>query len=269
MSPKKTAPDWERLAEQFNQPSFITADPVSFPHRFKSNADWRNAECAGFITALFSYGRRDSILNTVNGILKPLGENPVETLTKQPTAKLAKSYKQFYYRFNKAPDLVFLLTRLGEIYQDEGSLKSFWQNHSRDTLAESIHTFREAFLTGGNITPEDSYGLKFLFADPGSGSAAKRFNMFLRWMSRKDNVDLGLWQDVLDPSQLIIPLDTHVAQMARRFDITRRNANDWRTAEEITAYFRKRCPADPVRYDFALFGLGIEEAANKRKATSA
>jgi uncharacterized protein (TIGR02757 family) len=265
MATKHQKPDWEALVEQYAKPSFIARDPISFPHAYHHHSDWRNAECAAFLAALFSYGRREKILETLNGILTPLGSDPVGTLTRLSSKQLKQQVKGFYYRFNTADDLQFLLGRLQEIYADGGSLKDLWGLAHSETgdLKQRIHGFRQAFLHEGEIKPLDSYGMKFLMADPLQNSAAKRFNMFLRWMVRKDAVDLGLWQDVMSPAELMIPLDTHVATMARRFRITERKSNDWRTVEEITQYFRKRCPSDPVRYDFALFGLGISEKDEK------
>lgn len=255
-------PDWDELARRYATPDFIAQDPVSFPHRFVNHPDWRNVECAGFLAALFSYGRRESILKTLDQLFERLGDDPVATLSHTPPADLEKRFRGFYYRFNTAGDLVLILRRLGEIYGGNGSLKLVWDDIYRTGpgLRLAIHRFRQAFLGKNTLdNPAISYGLKFLFADPLQNSAAKRFNMFLRWMVRQDAVDFGLWQDVTPPADLVIPLDTHVGAMARRFCITRRKSNDWKTAEEITQYFRKRCPSDPARYDFALFGLGLAQ----------
>lgn len=260
MAARKPMPDWEGLVERYACPAFIPNDPVSFPHLYQASPDPRNMECAAFLAALFSYGRREKILETLCNVLTPLGDSPVEALCTLSPQALLKQTRGFYYRFNTAADLGFLLARLQEIYREDGSLKHLWGEIHAETgdIRLSIHRFREAFLHGGSTNAPDTYGMKFLMADPMQNSAAKRFNMFLRWMVRRDAVDLGLWQDVTDPSELMFPLDTHVAAMARRYRITARKSNDWRTVEEITRYFRKRCPSDPVRYDFALFGLGLD-----------
>ncbi len=261
--PKLKYPDWDALAEQFCQAEFIADDPISLPHAFGHLPDWRNVECMAFLAALFSYGRRDKIRQTLHQIAAPLGENPVEAVMDFSKKEWQRCFKGFYYRFNTAEDLVFLLTRLGEIYRsDDTSLKGLWcrTTDQKTSLAEKIHAFRQAFLTDGLSPAPETYGMKFLMADPLQNSAAKRFNMFLRWMVRHDAVDFGLWADILSPSELIFPLDTHVATIARQYRITRRKSNDWKTAEEITGYFRKRCPSDPVRYDFALFGLGVTKS---------
>lgn len=261
--PTLLKPNWDALAEQFNAADFIPHDPISLPHRFLTSPDWRDAECVAFIAALFSYGRRDKILETLHRMITPLEKSPVSALLERSPRELTSQTRGFYYRFNVQSDLVFLLCRLGEVYRSQGSLKALWQESYGETadLKTAISQFRQAFLYGGHIQPAETYGLKFLFADPLQGSAAKRFNMFLRWVVRHDAVDLGLWADIMQPSALIFPLDTHVAAMARKYGITHRQSNDWKTAEEITAYFRRRCPTDPVRYDFALFGLGLEQSA--------
>jgi uncharacterized protein (TIGR02757 family) len=260
MSSTLKTPDWDALAKQYATPDFITRDPISFPHAYRHLDDWRHAECIAFLSALFSYGRREKILETLNQLFSPMEERPIDWLLKTSTPQIRRQFKGFYYRFNTEEDFVFLLLRLKQVYQEYDSLKSLWSKVQEEhgELRHAIHGFRERFLYEGELSPPETYGMKFLFADPLQNSAAKRFNMFLRWMSRCDQVDLGLWKEVVSPANLIIPLDTHVAAMARKYRITRRKSNDWKTAEEITHYFRKRCPSDPARYDFALFGLGID-----------
>lgn len=257
--PRKHQPDWDNLVARYAQPEFIALDPISFPHRYRLHPDWRNVECAAFLAALLSYGRREAILKTLAQVFDRLGESPVAVLLAMSPQAIQKQFAGFYYRFNTAQDICFVLTRLAEIYQNGGSLKNVWERvcKQEDTMQGRIHGFRKAFLTQGRVLPPNTYGMTFLFADPMQHSAAKRFNMFLRWMIRCDAVDLGLWQDVTDPCELMMPLDTHVAATVRKYQITKRKSNDWKTVEEITAYFRQLCPADPVRYDFALFGLGI------------
>jgi uncharacterized protein (TIGR02757 family) len=256
-------PDWNALVTRYCTRDFIPQDPVSFPHAYRHSDDWRDAECVALLAALFSYGRRDKIRETLTGILTKLGEHPARELSQLAPTQLKRRYRGFYYRFNTEHDLVFLLARLGEIYREGGSLRDLWIPLHRESgdIRLSIHGFRQQFLCGEDIPTPDTYGMKFLMADPMQNSAAKRFNMFLRWMVRADDVDLGLWaDDVTRPAELMMPLDTHVATMARRYRITRRQSNDWKTVEEITNFFRRLCPEDPVRYDFALFGLGLHEA---------
>lgn len=264
-SKRTTAPDWQALASQYCTEDFIAKDPISFAHRFLESSDSRNVECVAFLSALLSYGRRPSIQQAISGLILPLGENPVLALCEASPQDLKRWTQGWYYRFNTASDAQFVLDRLKSIYEAEGSLKALWAKAYQDatSLPEAISGFRTAFLNEGPKAPEMSHGMSFWFADPAKKSAAKRFAMFLRWMVRKDAVDLGLWQDVTPASALVIPLDTHVAKMARQYGITARNANDWQTVEEITGYFRALDPTDPARFDFALFGLGIELANAK------
>lgn len=254
--------DWDRLVKAYATKDFIPYDPVKFAHAFSKNSDdWRDAEAAAFISALFSYGRREAILQTLQKIFSRLKNSPVKELAKLENYELKERFEGFYYRFNKADDLVFLLARLGEIYLTHGSIKQLWSeiHLPGGDLKTSIHKFRTVFLNEGRVLHPNNNGIKFLFADPSQNSAAKRFNLFLRWMVRCDDVDLGLWKDVTSPSDLMFPLDTHVATLARHYGITSRKSNDWKTVEEITGYFRLICPQDPVKYDFALFGLGVQK----------
>jgi len=269
-SKRTTTPDWEALATRYCTEDFIAKDPIAFAHGFSESPDSRNVECVAFLSALLSYGRRPSIQQAISGLISPLGEDPVSALCEASPKDLKRWTQGWYYRFNTATDAQFVLGRLASIYQADKSLKTLWGEayDTAESLPEAISGFRGAFLNEGPLAPEMSHGIAFWFADPAKKSAAKRFTMFLRWMVRKDAVDLGLWQDVTPASALVIPLDTHVAQMARRYGITARNPNDWQTVEEITGYFRKLDPADPARFDFALFGLGIELAGEKRLDSS-
>lgn len=262
---EREAPDWDAMVTHYCHRGFIRQDPISFPHRYLNSSDWRDAEFAAFLASLFSYGRRDKILETLDGIFSRMGNQPVSELLDLSPEEMKRRFKGFYYRFNVADDLLFLLRRLSEIYQRNGSLKQHWSGIHRETgdIRLSIHRFQEMLLHDGSALPPKTYGIRFLFANPVRNSAAKRFNMFLRWVVRSDEVDMGLWSDVTSPAELMMPLDTHVASMVRRYRITQRKSNDWKTVEEITGYFRRFCPTDPVRYDFALFGLGLQGKAQE------
>ncbi len=262
---KVEQPDWETLVVRHATPDFIPSDPISFPHRYVKSADWRDVECTAFLSALFSYGNRTCILKTLESLFLPLGEDPVETLMTVSPKQLKRWYAGFYYRFNTEADLLFCMRRLAEIYHHEGSLKALWQTVEipGENIGKTISRFRESFLLGGNPTPPDTYGMRFLFANPAQNSAAKRFNLFLRWMVRSDKIDFGLWQDITSPAQLKIPLDTHVASVSRRYGILTRKTNSWQAVEEITTFFQSRCLEDPVKYDFALFGLGLEKESGR------
>lgn len=248
------------LVTQYKTTAFIATDPISFPHRFRLEP--KTCEWVGFLAALFSYGRREKILETVEWILGRMEGDPAGFLTDFHPKRDKKRFSNFVYRFNREEDLLALFSRLQHIYQEYGSIEQFFMAPSPKvelSLQEQLGDFMDRFIALGE---SPSAGLKFLLAHPARGGACKRLHMYLRWMVRQDepdtpSIDLGLWQRALKPSQLMIPLDTHVAQMARKLSLTQRNANDWQTAEEITAVFRLLCPEDPIRYDFALFGYNL------------
>jgi uncharacterized protein (TIGR02757 family) len=253
----------ETHVTRYKTPGFIANDSISFPHRFK--ADPLACEWVGLLSALFSYGQRPLILKTINTLLAPMAGDPMGFLRQFDVKKDRKAFEGFVYRFNRDEDIVYLLWRLRLIYEEHASLEGFFQYVNRDAPDAPLKVRLARLMDGltpdlpikGAPIPKRAYGLKFLLAHPDNGGGCKRMNMFFRWMVRQDEIDFGLWRKALRPADLLIPLDTHVAKTARLLGFTQRNANDWRTAEEITAALRVLCPEDPVRYDFALFGLGI------------
>lgn len=251
-------PALDALVEQYKTPAYIQDDPIRIPYRFAD--DPKACELVAFITALFSYGRRDLIIETVSNLIRITENDPVGFLERFHPRRDAKLFQHFVYRFNKGPDLVFLWERLQWAYREYGSLENLFVEASGPNLKSGIAGFTDRLL---GERPLSTYGMKFLFAHPDKGGACKRFNMFLRWMVRYDadpesRVDFGLWKQALKPSDLIVPLDTHILNMNRRLGLCRRTDGSWRTAEEITAVFRLLCPEDPVKYDFALFGFSLE-----------
>lgn len=274
----RTPEEWLRLApclnalvDEYKVPAYIQSDPLQIPYRFV--ADPKACELVAFITALFSYGRRDLIIETVTNLFRLTDNDPVAFLESFNPKRDAKLFQHFVYRFNKGPDLVYLWQRLQWVYQEFGSLENLFlastQAHTPATgslLKTGIATFTDTLL---GEEPPQSYGLKFLFAHPSKGGACKRFNMFLRWMVRQDvetiegqptpKVDLGLWKNSLTPADLLVPLDTHVMKMNRHLRLSGRSDNSWQTAEEITNIFRLLCPEDPVKYDYALFGFSLDK----------
>lgn len=271
----KSAEEWRRLAPamnalvaQYKVPAYVRNDPIQIPYRYA--ADPKACELVAFITALFSYGRRDLIIDTISGLFRITEDDPVGFLESFNPKRDAKLFRHFVYRFNKGPDVAFLWERLQWAYREYGSLEALFeaavtqgeQNHPPESrLKAGIAHFTDHLL--GGQEPQ-SYGLKFLFAHPDKGGACKRFNMFLRWMVREDlepsgRVDFGLWKRALKPAELLVPLDTHVMKMNRNLGLTGRQDNSWRTAEEITDIFRLLCPEDPVKYDYALFGYSLDK----------
>ncbi len=259
------APRMDALVTQYKVPAYIGSDPIQIPYRFADNP--KTCELVAFITALLSYGRRDLIIETVTNLFRLTDNDPLNFLESFDPKRDAKLFQHFVYRFNKGPDLVFLWQRLQWAYREYGSLENLFtasipeHTPQADRLKAGISCFTNALLS--NESPR-SYGLKFLFAHPDKGGACKRFNMFLRWMVRQDlepggKVDFGLWQTALKPSDLLVPLDTHIMKMNRNLRLSGRSDGSWQTAQEITDIFRLLCPEDPVKYDYALFGFSLDK----------
>ena len=234
---------------KFNTPGFIPADPVSIPHRYSRKED---NEIAGFLTATIAWGNRKSILASAGRMLALMDHTPYDFLS-NASPKDFKPALQFVHRTFNGEDCLFFLTSLRNIYREYGSLEPLFGTFGEHGAAHGINGFRTLFLKTAHLPRSRKH-----LADPFAGSAAKRINMFLRWMVRRDTsgVDFGLWKSI-DPSALICPLDVHSGRVARNLGLLHRSQNDWKAAEELTARLREFDPADPVRYDFALFGLGV------------
>jgi uncharacterized protein (TIGR02757 family) len=240
---------------------FIAGDPIQFPHRFREQP--RDAELVAWLAALFSYGQRQVFIPLLERMLRPLGPQPCEFLMNARLSELQRVVPDFRYRFNTHHDYLAVLITLQSIYQTHTSLERLMQSVHQpktQTYAQQLQAFMNAVSPATETLPpgHGSNGLRFLLPWPKRGGSCKRLHMFLRWVVRPpdDGVDLGLWRHALKPSQLLIPLDVHVAKAARALGYTQRNANDWKTVEAITAALRQRDPNDPVRFDRELFEWG-------------
>ena len=244
----------DEALERFNCPAFLETDPIAIPHRFTSP---RDIEIAAFFTAILAWGTRTGIRNSASKLMALMDNSPHAFLTGMQERDL-KRFDTFVHRTFLPADCQFFIWRLHLWYSCGQSLESrfadAFQNNERTDQA--LHAFREDFLQVEHLARSHKH-----LSDPLRGSAAKRLNMFLRWMVRKDNrgVDFGLWSSI-SPSRLIVPLDVHTARMGRHLGLLVRKQNDWKAAEELTAQFRKLDPCDPVKYDFALFGLATENS---------
>jgi uncharacterized protein (TIGR02757 family) len=237
--------------DRYNGYDFIESDPVSIPHRFSAKED---IEIAGFLAATIAWGTRPGILRSANRLIQLMDEAPCDFILNHEKKDLER-FRTFVHRTFNGTDCIFFLTALKEVYRKYGSMEMLFRESNRKGIRSGISTFREAFLQ----TPHPARSEKHL-SDPMKGSSAKRINMFLRWMVRNDNrgVDFGLWRSV-SPAILICPLDIHSGSTARKLGLLERKSNDWKAAEELTARLREFDPEDPVKYDFALFGLGVFE----------
>ncbi len=238
----------------YNRPAFIKDDPVSVPHLFTSKQD---IEIAGFFAAIFAWGQRVTIISKCKELLQLMDNAPFQFI-RQHKEKDLKRLQHFKHRTFQATDLFYFIEFLEQHYSRNESLENaFAESVSKKDLSieNGLNDFRKYFFS----LPHEKRTEKHI-ASPETGSSCKRLNMFLRWMVRKDRngVDFGLWKNI-SPSQLICPLDVHVARVARQLKILQRKQNDWQAAVELTAYLRTLDKNDPVKYDYALFSLGVIE----------
>jgi len=243
----------EEKHDQYNRPSFIPSDPISIPHRFTSVHD---REISGFLVASIAWGRRDLILRSANILLEAMDNAPYEFVMSADNNDL-KRIEKFVHRTFNGTDCSFFMKGLKYIYLKFESMEDVILEGMKNSgsLKEGISHLRNYFFCESHQRRTEKH-----FADINGGAAGKRLNMLLRWMVRDDGrgVDFGIWKRI-DPSLLYIPLDFHCGNTSRRLGLLTRKMNDWKAVEELTANLREFDPADPVKYDFALFGLGVFE----------
>jgi uncharacterized protein (TIGR02757 family) len=238
----------------------IGHDPVLFPRRYEDSAD---RETAGFITACFAYGRVGLFRSVVETLLSKMGASPSQFLRDFDPKRQGRLFKGIKYRFNENEDIVCLFFIIQKILRRHSSLEDAFMECYRsddEDIERGLSGLANEFLQvdttpvyGKNVRPP---GLSQFFPLPSKGSACKRFNLFLRWMIRDRDIDLGIWKGV-PKNKLIIPLDTHIARISRCLGLTKRRSQDWRTAVEVTGALRRFDPEDPLKYDFALCHHGI------------
>ncbi|MEI6048251.1 MAG: TIGR02757 family protein [Bacteroidota bacterium] len=242
----------DEKVELYNRPSFIELDPISIPHRYSKKED---IEISGFLAATIAWGNRKMILRNADRMMALLDGSPFDFIMNSGEQDLEKIEGFVHRTFNSA-DLIYFIKALKHIYLNKRGLENIFNEYSTtDSLQPAIHELKKIFFELPHSRRTERH-----ISDPFKGSAAKKINMFLRWMVRRDNkgVDFGIW-DKIDPSMLFIPLDLHSGNTARRLGLLIRKANDWKAVEELTSVLREFDPADPVKYDFALFGLGVNE----------
>jgi uncharacterized protein (TIGR02757 family) len=237
---------------QYNRPDFIENDPVQIPHRYSLKED---IEISGFLVAVISWGNRISIIKSAGQMMELLGNSPYDFIMNHKSKHL-KIIDGFVHRTFNSTDLLTFIEALKHLYSDcEGLEGIFTKFQTADSLQPAIHKLKNEFFSIPHLERTRKH-----LPDPFAGSAAKRINMFLRWMIRKDNagVDFGIW-DEISPSLLSCPLDIHTGNVARKLGLLTRKVNDSKAVQELDAHLRRLDPADPVKYDFALFGLGVFE----------
>jgi uncharacterized protein (TIGR02757 family) len=244
-----------RKVDEYNQPSFINTDPVCIPHQFTKKQD---IEIAGLFAALFAWGNRTTIINKSKELMQMMDNAPHDFCINHSDIHL-KKLVGFKHRTFNATDLLYFVEFLQFHYSKNESLETAftkWSSKKNFTIETALNGFYHYFFSLECAPPRTHKHI----ASPQKNSTCKRLNMYLRWMVRNDNkgVDFGIWKKI-SPSQLICPIDLHVARVAKRFGFVSRNQTDWLAALELTAHLKKLDKNDPVKYDFALFGLGAIE----------
>ncbi|WP_299525526.1 TIGR02757 family protein [Winogradskyella sp.] len=236
----------------YNHPRFIESDPIQVPHQFSKKED---IEIAGFLTATIAWGNRKSIINNANRMMELLDHSPFEFVMQHQDSDL-QVLQSFVHRTFNGDDFVQFIKSLQHIYKTYNGLEAVFAKPAEKTsLKQSIHAFKKVFFEIPHLERTKKH-----VSDPLKNSAAKRINMYLRWMVRQDHVgvDFGIWKS-LSPSQLSCPLDVHSGNVARKLGLLKRKQNDAKALAELDINLRQLDPNDPVKYDFALFGLGVFE----------
>lgn len=230
-------------------------DPISVVYSYESP---RDAEIAGLIASCLAYGQRKVFIPILQRILSEMGTSPFDFVL---AGGYRRNFDWFSYRFNRPEDLKCLFYGLQRVLGSYGSLEAAFviddpgNREIRDSLGLFVRLFRDLDYSQAGSGPSGTDGFLYLLPDPSKGGACKRLNMFLRWMIRKDEVDLGLWSGV-SPSSLVIPLDVHVQRASEHLGLTLKKGSRWNTALDITDSLSKLDPLDPLKYDFLLFSLG-------------
>lgn len=244
-----------KKVDLYNQPSFIKDDPITIPHQFSKKQD---IEIAGFFASIFAWGNRTTIINKSNELLQLMDNAPYDFCLHHQPVDL-KKIEKFKHRTFNATDVLYFIEFFKTHFNQHLSLETAFSRglQKKDTTIENgLIEFYKYFFSLEDVPNRTRKHI----SSPAKKSTCKRLNMYLRWMVRDDNkgVDFGIWKKI-QPSQLICPLDVHVIRVAKKLGLLNRKQNDWQAAIELTNELRKLDKSDPVKYDFALFGLGVIE----------
>ncbi len=246
----------DECVARYNRPEFITNDPICVPHRFSKLQD---IEIIGFWTAVLAWGQRKTIISSADTLIRLMDGAPYDFVVNH-TESDRKKLLGFKHRTFQATDTLYFLDFFQHYYRRhdslEGAFARFILPFTENTVETALTGFHELFFS----LPDAPNRTRKHIPTPARKSTCKRLNMFLRWMIRKDNngVDFGLWKSIRS-DQLLVPLDVHVDRIARKFGLLQRKQTDWQAVLELTETLRQFDPNDPVKYDFALFGLGVLE----------
>lgn len=238
--------------EQFNRPGFIENDPVSIPHQYKKKQD---IEIAGLFASVLAWGQRGTIISKTKELMGMMDNTPYDFLFFHQEKDLRR-FEKFAHRTFNGTDTLYFIEFLSRYYKENDSLEdAFLGPEGAPNTEPGLINFHNRFFAMDHPDRTTKH-----IATPERKSACKRMNMYLRWMVRQDNqgVDFGIWKKI-SPAQLVCPCDVHVERVARKLDLIHGKLMNWQTALELTENLKKLDPLDPVKYDFALFGLGIEE----------
>ena len=237
---------------QYNNPKFIESDPIQIPHRYHLK---ENIEISSFLTATIAWGNRMMIIKNAHRMMQLLDNSPYDFVINHEESDLDK-LDGFVHRTFNSDDFKYFIKSIKNIYLNHGGMESIFKNNTTNTsIQPAIHEFKNIFFSLDHKSRTQKH-----VGDPNKGSACKRINMMLRWLVRNDSsgVDFGIWKNM--PSSILsCPLDVHSGNVARKLGLLKRKQNDAKALAELDTALRKLDPADPVKYDFALFGLGVFE----------
>lgn len=241
-----TAEELDKLAIKYETPDFIKDDPIQIVHKYSNKKD---IELAGFIASLLAYGSRKQFIKKLNFLFDNVAQNEPLNFIQNFEPKIIGD---FNYRFGKPNDFICIFEILKELYNSSDGLEElFSYGYQRNKMFESVVDY--FYSRAKNSVGQGFY---HMIPNPRNGGAMKRMCMYMRWMVRRPPVDFGIWK-FITPSELYIPLDVHVGRISRQMGLLKRQANDFKAVLELTQKLKEFCPNDPIKYDFALFGYGI------------
>jgi uncharacterized protein (TIGR02757 family) len=252
MNTKELKEFLEEKVELYNHPNFIDSDPIQIPHLYTLKED---IEIAGFLAATIAWGNRKMIINNAKRMMDLMGNSPYDFVMSHNGNDL-QCLKTFVHRTFNGQDFIGFIKSLQNIYLNHGGLESIFTIHQeKGSMQNAISKFKTIFFEIEHLNRTEKH-----ISDPNKNSSSKRLNMWLRWNCRQDNkgVDLGIWKSI-SPALLSCPLDIHSGNVARKLELLTRKQNDAKALAELDENLRKLDPNDPVKYDFALFGLGVFE----------
>jgi len=247
----------EEIYKKYHHPQFLGLDPLICVRRFHSDEE---REVVGLLAASLAYGRVEIIVRNIEALLALMQRSPVEFIMDTGYQEKLKLFAGFKHRFNDGQDIAALLEAVKLVKQEYGTLEKCFcmcMDKNENQFKTALTSFTNIIKDKGRAYCGNRQSFEYLIPSPDRGSACKRAVMYLRWMIREDDgIDLGVWKDI-STAALVMPVDTHVARIARDLGFTKRNAADWRMAAEITDALREFDPHDPVRYDFSLCRAGM------------